>query len=182
MGSLARGGFSEAASDIDIGIILNGMPRKDDSSIIKKIQAHSKNNYPHIKNHVSIFWGSIESINGVIDAGRYPPFDRLDLIDHAELIYGTDVRHKLAKPTQKELVIASAAFAVDYLGSRERVNEFLTGALIANKGTVYVTKTILFPTRFIYLERTGEVAGNEVSHRYYLDNFIGDDAELVRSG
>ncbi len=182
MGSLARGGFSEVTSDIDMGIILSGKPQEDDSSTIDKIQTNVVKNHPQIKNIVSIFWGTIESINGVVDAGRYPPFDRLDLIDHALLLSGADVRDQLIRPTKKELEIASAEFSIDYLGNKERVNEFLNCELITNKGAVYVTKTILFPARFIYLEKTGEIAGNDVSYQYYIDNFSGSDAELVDSG
>jgi hypothetical protein len=182
MGSLARGAFSEVASDIDIGLILRGTLQENDISIIEEIQANAVANSPQINNNVSIFWGNIESINGVTDDGRYPPFDRLDLIDHALLISGVEVRDQIIKPTKEELIIASAEFSIDYLGSNERINEFLNCELITNKGVVYVSKTVLFPARFIYLAKTGEIAGNDVSYQYYIDNFSGSDAELVYSG
>ena len=38
MGSLARGGFSELASDIDIGLILNGELQDNDSADIDDIK------------------------------------------------------------------------------------------------------------------------------------------------
>ena len=182
MGSLARGGFSEIASDIDIGVILSGDLQDSDFANIENIQTTSVNKHTTVKNNVSIFWGNIESINGVVDAGRYPPFDRLDLIDHALLLSGVDIRNELIKPTKEELEIASADFALGYLGSNKRINEFYNCELISNKGAVYVTKTILFPARFIYLEKTGEIAGNDASHQYYVDNFSGNDAELVSNG
>lgn len=178
MGSLARGGFSEVASDIDIGIILTGdlasAERKINGILSQTIAA-----YPSVKNNVSVFWGSIESINGFKDAGRYPPFDRLDLIDHALLLSGDDIRGKLLRPTKKELEIASAEFSIGYLGNKERIEEFYNCGRIAGKGAVYITKTILFPARFIYLAKTGEVAGNEASYKHYIDNFVGPDANLV---
>jgi hypothetical protein len=126
--------------------------------------------------------GSIESINGVINAGRYPPFDRLDLIDHALLLSGKDIRVMLVRLTKKELEIASTLFSLDYLGNQERIEEFKNCERIAEKGVVYVTKTILFPARFIYLERTGKFAGNDASYQYYLDNFRGTDADLNEHG
>lgn len=181
MGSLARGGFSEISSDIDIGIILNDS-LNDVSININHILSTARKNYPSVKNNISIFWGSIDSINGVIDAGRYPPFDRLDLIDHGLLLSGKDIKGMLVRPTKKELEIASTLFALDYLGNQERIAEFNNCEHIAKKGVVYVTKTILFPARFIYLERTGEIAGNDVSYQYYLDNFKGADAELIDLG
>lgn len=181
MGSLARGGFSEISSDIDLGIILNDS--LDDAKVkINHILSTAHKNYPSVKNNISIFWGSIDSINGVVDAGRYPPFDRLDLIDHGVLLSGKDVRGTLVRPTKKELEIASTLFSLDYLGNQERIEEFHNCERIAEKGVVYVTKTILFPARFIYLERTGEIAGNDVSCQYYLDNFKGADVDLIDRG
>lgn len=182
MGSLARGGFSEVASDIDMGIILGGTLQEGDSSAIEDIKFNAVKNHPQINNNVSIFWGTVESINGMVDAGRYPPFDRLDLIEHALLLSGVEVRDQLIRPTKEELEIASAEFSIDYLGNTERINEFSNCDLITNKGAVYVTKTVLFPARFIYLAKTGEIAGNDVSYQYYLDNFSGSDADLVDSG
>ena len=106
MGSLARGGFSEISSDIDLGIIFNGS-LNDVSVRINRILFTTRKNYPSVKNNISIFWGSIDSLNGVIVAGRYPPFDRLDLIEHGLLLCGTDVKGMLVRPTKKELEIAS---------------------------------------------------------------------------
>ena len=181
MGSLARGGFSKIASDIDLGIILKGSLDGAGENI-KNIISDAHKNFPSVKNNISIFWGSIESINGVIEAGRYPPFDRLDLIDHALLLSGQDDREMLTRPTKKELDIASSTFSLSYLASQERIEEFKNCCCIAEKGVVYTTKIILFPARFIYLEKTGKIAGNEESFLYYLNNYKGPDAELVKNG
>lgn len=182
MGSLARGGFSENASDIDIGIILDDPLFKNDAQCIQKIQSDASEKHSSVKNQVSIFWGSLTSINGINDAGRYPPFDRLDLIDHALLLIGEDVRAKLQRPSKKELEIAGAEFALEYLGSKEAIEELFDYETIIQKGSAHVSKTVLFPARFIYLEETGEIAGNDVSYQYYIDHFSGPDADLVKHG
>jgi hypothetical protein len=182
MGSLARGGFSEIASDVDIGLILDGPLRPDDGPMVDGLLAETLQRHPTVTNSVSIFWGSVDSINGVGDSGRCPPFDRLDLIDHGRLLRGTDVRGRLSRPSKKELEISGAEFSLSYLASDERIEEFHDCQRIAARGTVYVTKTVLFPARFIYLERTGEVAGNEASYRNYVEEFDGPDVELVRRG
>ncbi|ROR94947.1 nucleotidyltransferase-like protein [Sinobacterium caligoides] len=181
MGSLARGGFSEKSSDIDLGIILKGS-LENVADRLEQLRLEVVSRYPSISNNVSIFWGSTASINGTTDEGRYPPFDRLDLIDHSLLLAGEDIREELVRPTKKELDIASAEFSISYLGNPKRVEEFHNVSSITAQGTVYTSKTILFPARFIYLAKTGEIAGNDVSYRYYVDNFKGADAELVRQG
>ena len=181
MGSLARGGFSKIASDIDLGIILKGS-LDGAKEKIETIISEARKSFPSVKNNISVFWGSIESINGVIEGGRYPPFDRLDLIDHALLLSGQDGRERLARPTKKELDIASSRFSLSYLATQERIEEFHNCSCIANKGVVYTTKLILFPARFIYGEKTGKIAGNEESSRYYQNNYKGPDAELIKNG
>lgn len=181
MGSLARGGFSEIASDIDIGIILKE-PLQGVSAKIDEIKAISLKQYPSVNNAVSIFWGSVDSINGVEDLGRYPPFDRLDLIVYGLLLSGQDLRAELIKPSQRLLEVASTEFSLDYLGNKQRVDEFLHCQKIVEKGPVYVTKTILFPARFLYLAETGGIAGNDVSCQHYMANYRGADADLVSQG
>ena len=181
MGSLARGGFSLLASDIDIGVVVD---TKMDSmgEVIERIRLQIVEGHPSIRNNLSIFWGSIRSINGVIDGGRYPPFDRLDLIHHGQLLFGVDVRSQLIPPSQRELEKHSALFALDYLASDIRMSEFKQLTRMAQQGVVHVTKTILFPARFIYLAQTGNIAGNNVSTEYYLESFSGPDAKLVSQG
>ncbi len=182
MGSLARGGFSESASDIDIGIVLAGPLLDSDLQGIEKIQTDALQKHLAVKNQVSIFWGSIDSLNGIHDSGRYPPFDRLDLIDHALLLAGDDVRAKLLRPSKQELMVAGAEFALNYLGSKESTDEFFDYESFVKKGPAHISKIILYPARFIYLERTSEIAGNEVSYQYYMDHFSGPDADLVEHG
>ncbi|MCE2027811.1 hypothetical protein [Sessilibacter corallicola] len=182
MGSLSRGGFSEFASDIDLGIILTKV-NSDTAAHIDSLVKTIRSNHPSINNNLSVFWGSVESINGDADGGRYPPFDRLDLIEHATLLLGKEVRDQLKLPTQKELEVSCVEFALEKLATSERTQEFCDCQRIADKGVVYVTKTILFPARFIYLLKSGVIAGNQESADYYVTNYLlGPDAILVNKG
>lgn len=179
MGSLARGGFSARVSDIDIGVVLNKIT-PDTAVKIEKIITLTKEKNPLIKNRISVFWGTVHSINSSSKESRYPPFDRLDLIDHAKLIQGSEVRQKLIKPNQKELKISCAEFAIQYLESSDRLAMFNDGLLILNQGATSLTKAILFPARFIYLAKTNQFSTNEASAQYYKNTFSGDDALLVK--
>ncbi len=179
MGSLARGGFSEAASDIDIGVVLAGPLEPGDESRMSRVASRARAADQALPNRLSIFWGSLDSLNGLEHGGRFPPFDRLDLIDHGLLLHGRDVRSLLTRPCQRELVVSGAEFALETLATESRLSEFADVGRIIDQGIVYLTKTVLFPARFIYLERTGEVAGNDASAQYYCDEFDGPDGELV---
>jgi len=181
MGSLARGGFSESASDIDLGIIYD-KPSHNTEEIFSNIKEELKQKYNLIKNNISIFYGSISEINNKKGSFRYPPFDRLDLIKHALLISGNEVRQKLIEPNKEELLIATANFALGYLATEIRIRECKNPMLIIDKGLTYLTKTILFPVRFIYFEKTDSISGNDVSVNYYLNHFETNEKELVRYG
>ena len=111
--------------------------------------------------------------------GRFPAFDRLDLTDHGLLLHGHDVRSELSRPRHRELVLAGERFALDNLGTDARLAQFHDVALIASSGPIHLTKTILFPARFLCLEHTGLITGNGESAGYYCDTFEGPDAELV---
>jgi Nucleotidyltransferase domain len=181
MGSLARGGFSPVASDIDIGVVLCDPLTTADGDVIGAISRRAQVLDSSIQNKVSIFWGSVQSLNRTVDAGRYPPFDRLDLIDHGRLLTGCDIRSQLTRPTQQELITAGAEFALDYLATPERMADFAHVARIPAGGIVYLTKTVLFPARFLYLEHHAAIAGNDESARFYSERFTGADSDLVRN-
>ena len=179
MGSLARGGFSETASDIDVGLLLEEPLQADDKETIDDLLDKSTREYPSVKNEVSVFWGSVDSINRAGSDHRYSPFDRLDLIDHAVLIEGTDIRHKLDRPSSKELEVEGVEIALNRFANKEGSIEFNNPGLMIAKGDLYIAKTILFPARYIYVARTGKSAGHDVSSQYYTNHYKGDDADLV---
>jgi hypothetical protein len=181
MGSLARGGFSESVSDIDLGIIVYKIDSTTET-YIADIVSLVKQKHPTINNKISVFWGTIDSINKSSDSGRYPPFDRLDLIDHAQLIKGKEIRNQLIKPSQIELEMGCCEFALQYLSSPARLAMFNHGSSLLNQGTTPLTKAILFPARFIYLARSNQLSTNEASAQYYVNNFSGNDALLVEKG
>ena len=181
MGSLARGGFSESTSDIDLGVICD-KSFQNTKERFSSIKGMLKQKHRLIKNNISIFYGSISEINNKKGEFRYPPFDRLDLIKHALLISGNEVREKLIEPKKEELLIATAKFALGYLATETRINECKNPTLIIDRGLTYLTKTILFPVRFVYFEKTGSISGNDVSVHYYLNHFETSEKQLVKYG
>lgn len=181
MGSLSRGGFSETCSDIDIGIVFDSTGSGIQLSINDMI-SNIQMKHPNIENIISIFWGSVDSINGYSRDGRYPPFDRLDLIKSATLLYGCDIRDDLLLPSQEELEVSCAEFALQYLSKPNSLDMFQDSAYLVNQGTAALTKAILYPPRFIYLAAADEISTNQASAAYYLATFSGDDSILVEKG
>jgi predicted nucleotidyltransferase len=94
LGSLAHGGFSDAYSDIDVGLVLRcHEPPKGMSELIAGAKALDA----EYGKKLSMFWGNPE-----LDWGRLPVIDRLDLLDHGvALLHG--FKPKLRRPTRDEI-------------------------------------------------------------------------------
>ncbi len=179
LGSLARGGFSPVTSDIDVGAVLLDPLQSSDAAAIDASAEHARHRHPEVDNPLSVFWGSIASLNGQAPGGRFPPFDRLDLIEHGELLAGTDVRGSLRVPDYAELVGASAEFAAgDALLGPLRA-ALVDIATLTRAGPRAVSKLVLFPVRFLFLLHTGRVAANAESASHYIERYPPPGAELV---
>ncbi len=182
LGSLAHGGFSPLVSDVDFGIILTSPLTSRDNSQIESIKNHVKNFPIALGERLSIFWGTVASLKDEEPGGRFPPIDKLDLIQHGKLLAGNDVRKstRLPEPTQRELEVSGADLAVNILGTPEMIEEFSQPAKILDQGVRHLTKVVLFPVRFLYTASTGNMGRNDVAVVYYLDNNKGDKAELAK--
>ena len=181
MGSLARGGFSPLASDVDFGLLIRSPLNARDVAAITRIHTQVAGTGLDLCDRLSIFWGSPDSLSGAETGGRFPPFDRLDLLDHARLIKGKDTHTVIPRPTSRELEVEGISFALEYLGAPERLAEYHDPARLLGQGVLYLSKTVLYPARFLYTLQTGRVAGNNVAVDKFVDDNTGADAELVKA-
>ena len=121
LGSLAHGGFSELVSDIDLGLIVSDPPPPAGDSTIQLVADAEKSKGSSLHERLSVFWGTPATLRGEREGGRFPPLDRLDLIENGRLLAGTDdARAGLPRPTARELVVTGAEFALDYLSGIRR--------------------------------------------------------------
>lgn len=166
LGSLAHGGFAPSVSDIDIGLVLHAPLLQSDEDCIRKVTEEvSQTNLP-LADRVSIFWGALETINSG-NGGRFPPLDRLDLIESGRLLYGIDIRNKMLKPSHSELVIEGARFALTLLRNDQNKKYIESPKLLFEAGQRKLTKLILFPVRFLYTLRTGQIGKNDAAVAHY---------------
>ena len=116
MGSLARGGFAPLVSDVDFGFLLEHPLIEEDVVRVTELARQMQNSGLPLSERLSIFWGSPASLSGTEPGGRFPPFDKLDLLEHARLINGEDARTGIPRPSRRELEVDGMIFALDYLG------------------------------------------------------------------
>ena len=179
LGSLAYGGYSAAASDIDLALVLTGIDDGTRSSVESTTAALQERSPLHRK--LSVFWASLPALRESRDDGRFPALDRLQLADDGRVLAGADVRAEVARPEASELLLESAGFAIAVLATDEVTAEFRTPKrLLADK--VWFTKAVLFPVRFLYsgTTSTGRAANNDEAIEWYLAQPDAPAASLVR--
>ena len=194
LGSLAHGGFSRLVSDVDLGLILQDPLRATDRLAIRKVARSLRAGGPALDERLSVFWGAPSTLGGHGRGGRFPPLDRLDLIDHGRLITGDDTRSSMARPDQTELLVAGAEFALGYLGGARKLpdrlrdwrrqsdstlDEIRTPARLVSRGPRRLTKIVLFPVRFLFTAKTGQVGSNNGAAAHYLAKGYVPAAALV---
>jgi hypothetical protein len=121
LGSLAHGGFSPLVSDVDLGLILQDPLRARDRLTIHKVARSLRSGGSALHERLSVFWGTPSTLQRQGRSGRFPPADRLDLLDYGRLLTGRDARSSVARPDQAELLIAGAEFALGYLGGARKL-------------------------------------------------------------
>ena len=201
LGSLAHGGFSPLVSDVDLGLVLADPIEPSDPPTIGAVAEAVKAGGTPLHERLSVFWGTPETLAGRAAGGRFPPLDRLDLLENGLLLDGTECRQGLTGPDPSELLVEGAAFALDFLGpghetsqaassnlgslapaGNEVIEEIRRPELLMKHGTRHLTKTVLFPVRFLFTAATGRVGTNHAAVDYYLANSEAVAPALVAAG
>lgn len=176
LGSLAHGGFSDLVSDIDLGLVLADPPQRSDTATVSQIAVDARTAGRPLDARLSVFWGTPATLRGEVAGGRFPPLDRLDLIENGRLMTGTDeARQSIPRPEKSELVLAAAAFALERLAGVELWDPWS----LVDAGVRPITKTVLYPVRFLYTAETGRVGANDVSVEHYLNTPAAPSKTLV---
>ncbi len=179
LGSLAHGGFSELVSDIDLGLIISDPPLPEDRSMIEVVADAQKSKGSALHERLSVFWGTPTTLRGEREGGRFPPLDRLDLIENGRLLVGSDdARADLPRPSVEELILTGAEFALDYLGAGA-TDEIRSPDILIAHGVRRLTKLVLFPVRFLYTATTGRIGTNHDAATHYLLKGQPVSGELV---
>ncbi len=168
LGSLAHGGFSPLVSDVDLGLIVADPLRTSDGSTVQSIGDALRARGTELHARLSVFWGTPQTLAGTQPGGRFPPLDRLDLLQHGRLLSGVDARAGLPQPSRADLLVAGAEFALGSLAADAAVEQLRRPDVLLGEGVRHVTKVVLFPVRFLYTAETGLVGTNHAAAAHYL--------------
>jgi hypothetical protein len=187
LGSLAHGGFSPLVSDVDLGLVLTDPVEEGDADAIAAVADGVKAGGTALHERLSVFWGTPATLDGRAAGGRFPPLDRLDLLENGVLLDGKECREGLSRPDPVELFVTGAEFALDFLGpGRDAaggpatrlgslvpagdavIGEVRSPQRLAGQGPRHLTKIVLFPVRFLFTAATGRVGTNHAAVDHYL--------------
>lgn len=180
LGSLAHGGFRPLVSDIDIGFVLEDPLLASDAEVIESVVSTVEASRKPFSDRLSVFWGSVASLSGTGCGGRFPPLDRLDLLKFGRLVTGRDARAKLPFPTQEQLVIAGAEFARWRLDRDDVIAKLNDPVALLRSDPKTLTKLILYPVRFLFTARTGDVGRNDAAVEHFVAAGQSPASELAR--
>jgi predicted nucleotidyltransferase len=170
IGSLAHGGFRSRYSDIDLAVIAEEPLTPEDFSRMGERATASS---PELAPKLSLFWTDRQ-----LSAGRFPPLDRVDLIDHGiPLIEREHVRP--ARPTVREIRAYLGAEPLQNWSRQIGILSTLTELTDANH-KAYL-RALLYPARFAYSWMTGAMGSNDDAvawlHSHAADGFDVDVIE-----
>jgi hypothetical protein len=178
LGSLAHGGFSPLVSDVDLGLILADPLQAGDHATIGAVAGAVRASGPGLPERLSVFWGTPSTLSGQVPGGRFPPLDRLDLLEHGRLLTGRDARQAAARPDRAVLLVAGARFALGSLSGTGSgtgppadatvLDEIAAPSRLVSRGPRRLTKVVLFPVRFLYTAATGQAGLTALAVEHYL--------------
>lgn len=179
LGSLAHGGFSIHVSDVDLGLVLDDPLVESDAASVRELAAAVKASGAALSERLSVFWGSLGTLSAGAGSGRFPALDRLDLKRFGRLLLGSDIRAQFPPPTLRELVVGSAQHALRQFSQPEVMAQIRDPVALANAAIKPLTKRVLYPVRFLYTARTGQVGMNDQAVQHFTTLHDGAAAALA---
>jgi hypothetical protein len=179
IGSLAHGGYAPEVSDVDLALVVRSAGPLARARV-RAVRALTRRRCgPGPADRLSVFWGRWRDVqHGAAGRVRLPAVDRLDLIEHGRLLAGSDRRAGAVAPTHADLVLDGVRFALRWY-DEARVAGVLDPVGLAGSDARTVTKTVLFPVRFLATLQTGSAGANADAVDWYVGTHRGPASPLV---
>jgi predicted nucleotidyltransferase len=152
IGSLAHGGFSRRYSDIDVAVITEtGLTPADFDAMRTEAAAISGEHAAKL----SIFW-----TDRTFAAGRFPPLDRADYLEHGIALVEHE-RIVSARPGLAE--VRGYLIGKPFEGWAQGAAQFAALETLDPKSHKPYLRAHLYPARFVYSFMTGRMGSNDAA-------------------
>jgi predicted nucleotidyltransferase len=168
IGSLAHGGFGRY-SDIDVAVIAENPLTPFDLDEMRKGAAAVSTEHAA---KLSIFW-----TDRSFAAGRFPPLDRIDYLDHAVCL----IEREAIRPERPPLAEVRAYLrGAPFERWAARARDLSVSTQLAAADRKPYLRALLYPARFIYSWSTGAIASNDDAVAFVQKNGPRDlDLDLI---
>jgi predicted nucleotidyltransferase len=166
IGSLGHGGFTAAASDVDLALLTAEVPAGS-LGVEAIVREAGREIDDPLAERLSVFHAAWSSFPSPRPEDRFPPIDRLDLMRSGVLVLGEDRRASDGEePSAAEVIENSIASALRRSTPESFAAEIaaLTPADIDARTT---PKLVLWPVRLLHTVDTASAAGNEEAAAHY---------------
>jgi len=169
IGSLAHGGFSGRYSDIDMALVAEGGVAPPD---LEAMRAHANALAHDHAAKLSLFW-----TDRGFSAGRMPPLDRVDYLDHAMPL----IERERVRPARPALAAIRAYLAGQpFANWADGARGFSALAALRPEDHKPYIRALLYPARFVYSWHTGRMASNDAAVDFLnTDAPAGLDLDLI---
>ena len=159
IGSLAHGGFSRRYSDIDVAVVTEmGLSPADFDAMRADAVAISS----ELAAKLSIFWTDRRFL-----AGRFPPLDRADYLDHGFAL----VERERVTPARPGLAEVRAYLTgKPFEGWSQGAAQFAALETLEPKSHKPYLRAHLYPARFVYSFMTGRMGSNDEAVEWLKDH------------
>lgn len=155
IGSLAHAGFSRRYSDVDIAIFAERGLTPADIDAIRTADTELSREWA---SKLSIFWS-----DEAFTLGRFPPLDRLDLIEHGVPVL---VRRSLKPPRPTLDEIRTYLAGAPFENWSKAAHRFATAEGIETNDRKAYVRAHLYPARFVLSWQTGGIGSNDDAVAY----------------
>jgi hypothetical protein len=159
LGSLAHGGFSRRYSDIDLGVVTEaGLTPADFDAMRADAAAVSS----ELASKLSIFW-----TDRTFAAGRFPPLDRADYLDHGVTL----IERQHVTPSRPGLAeIRAYLTGKPFEAWTQGAAQFAALEKLDPKSHKAYLRAHLYPARFVYSFMTGRMESNDTAVAWLKDH------------
>jgi predicted nucleotidyltransferase len=152
LGSLAHGGFSRRYSDIDVGVVTAaGLTPADFDAMRADAAAIST----ELTAKLSIFW-----TDRTFAAGRFPPLDRADYLDHGVTLIE---RERVTPPRPGLAEVRAYLTGKPFEAWAQGAAQFAALERLEPKSHKPYLRAQLYPARFVYSFMTGRMGSNDAA-------------------
>ncbi len=159
IGSLAHGGFSRRYSDIDVAVVTEaGLTPADFDAMRADAAAISG----ELAAKLSIFW-----TDRTFSAGRFPPLDRADYLDHGVALIERERDRRRPRPGLAE--VRAYLTGKPFEGWAQGAAQFAALETLEPKSHKPYLRAHLYPARFVYSFMTGRMGSNDDAVEWLKD-------------